>query len=735
MKLQNLIIIFIIIIIPIVLIFTLYLNLETKTILLQTNYDEKLIEAAKEAVESLEINTTEWTNEETATLANQKRKNVENSIKTFITSLSNKFGISGTSNELILNYVPAIVYIMYDGYYIYSPTYVPKTINSDNGVQLYYYRDASADESKVSIYGTQTIGDNLVSGEPMFVLAEGEIGESATYNGVTLTFTTAPTKAAKTYKHVLKTFVPYSKEYVTGDNKYVINYTLDNYVRIYGEDVAREGYIIEDFGDTNKIEFTNDTIPQVKFNGVKIEPEQLTENIAIRDSYSSDVKIENYPYIYYRTGEDESERGKGSIGTSVNKAYYDGEKFFEVNEAYVKVPLRQDGVVGTSKAKYKKLLVCTNTSTGEYIELHQLINGNDDEWYYINSSNEYIRYEKSNEINSKIDKEQDCSAINYYIENNEFNKWLKSVNGLNLNEEGIRDILADKNEVIINNINNNLYLSMKNYSANSKINYELPEITATDWEQALSNVSMIAFLQGNKIGLKTYNNYTVVSSTHNNEYVSDESLYYISNQDYYYHTNNCDQISSNDGSIIDGVYKNTEFKVQRYSYEKKIGDVRESKSGYYYRHNTSDTDSKVMAQCFNCIVNRNKFVKDDVLDNAYLTAYYNAIARERYVLYQNIRLTDSSATTKEAEPLAVIHATSTLGDNRTVTLTITGGSGNYTIDWKYRTSISGLWQNVIPARNQTTYTTNKTYYVQYTVKDTVTQETVINTVTGGADMY
>lgn len=693
MKLQNLIIIFIIIIIPIVLIFTLYLNLETKTILLQTNYDEKLIEAAKEAVESLEINTTEWTNEETATLANQKRKNVENSIKTFITSLSNKFGISGTSNELILNYVPAIVYIMYDGYYIYSPTYVPKTINSDNGVQLYYYRDASADESKVSIYGTQTIGDNLVSGEPMFVLAEGEIGESATYNGVTLTFTTAPTKAAKTYKHVLKTFVPYSKEYVTGDNEYVINYTLDNYVRIYGEDVAREGYIIEDFGDTNKIEFTNDTIPQVKFNGVVMGPEVLTENIAVRDSYSSDVRIENYPYIYYRTGEDESEREKGSIGTSVNKAYYDGEKFFEVNEAYVKVPLRQDGEVGTSKAKYKKLLVCTNASTGEYIELHQLINGNDDEWYYINSSNEYIRYEKSNEINSKIDKEQDCSAINYYIENNEFNKWLRTVNGLNLNEEVIRDILADKNEVIINNINNNLYLSMKNYSANSKINYELPEITATDWEQALSNVSMIAFLQGNKIGLKTYNNYTVVSSTHNNEYVNDETLYYISNQDYYYHAAHCNQINSNDGSIIDGVYKNTEFKVQRYSYDKRIEGASESKSGYYYRHNTSDTDSKVMAQCFNCIVNRNKFEKNDELDNSYLTAYYKAIARERYLLYQNIRLTKSSATIIEVFDVDCEY--NTVGQEVYYTFNINGGKSPYKVDvGGVETQISGNIYNI-----------------------------------------
>lgn len=53
MKLQNLTIIFIIIIIPIILIFTYYLNLQSETITLQTSYDKKLMEATRRGSRSI----------------------------------------------------------------------------------------------------------------------------------------------------------------------------------------------------------------------------------------------------------------------------------------------------------------------------------------------------------------------------------------------------------------------------------------------------------------------------------------------------------------------------------------------------------------------------------------------------------------------------------------------------------------------------------------------------------
>ena len=84
------------------------------------------------------------------------------------------------------------------------------------------------------------------------------------------------------------------------------------------------------------------------------------------------MDIKSYPYIYYRTGENSGD--SGNVGTSVNKAYYDEVKdeFFIVSDSYVKVYLGKDGEVGSKNAKYKKILVCTDNITGEYIELHQL---------------------------------------------------------------------------------------------------------------------------------------------------------------------------------------------------------------------------------------------------------------------------------------------------------------------------------------------------------------------------
>lgn len=698
MKLQNLVIIFIIIIIPIVSIFTLYLNLETKTIRLQTDYDAKLIEATKEAMNAFEINTTEWNNEYSL-LANSKRQDLLSSINVFTTSLSNKLGIGGTSKETILTYIPAMVFIMYDGYYIYAPTYVPQTITNNNGVQLFYYKDSGSEGAKITASATQNIGGVIVSGEPIYYYDSGVVGAVAT--GTTAegeAFTTNIEYAQKTYKHVLKTFVPYTTTY--GD--YTINYTLDNYIRIYGENIKKEGYIIDDFynGGSYRITVPANSISGIKFDGKEILPEVLTENVPVRNSMNEVAQIETYPYIY---------------NSNNDKRYYDSNtnKYFTINKNYIRVDLPET-TVGTTIAEYKKVLVRINTIDSKFIELYQLLNGIDDTWYYIDSTGEYKSYDI---WQPTIAKNQDCSAINYYVEAYEFNRWLNSTSsGLASND--VKNIINNKNQEIINNINTNLNLSMSNYTANSKIDYKLPELTDEDWEQALSNISMITFFQGAKIGLKTYNNYVVVSSTQNNEYVSENSLYYMDSDDEYYHRYGCSLAQSNIG--LDGVYRSTDFKIKSYTY--KI-DGADDYLGYYYKHatiNAGGTNS-ALQECFDCIVNRNNFVEN--ITN-YEQAFYTAIARERYVQIQRTRLTDSNATVYELEELEVLNTISTSGDSKTVALNITGGSGHYTINWKYRVSIASNWLDDSSTTNQTIYTNNKKYDIQYIVTDTVTGETV-----------
>lgn len=529
-------------------------------------------------------------------------------------------GIGGTAKENILNYVPAIVYMMYDGYYIYSPTYVPKTITDSNGKQLFYYENGPKGK-KLTNSAVQTINGKEETGLPIYEAKENAISEefSEGDNKKTITFTMDTNFAKTTYKHVLKTFVPYTTIYSANGQNYVINYTLDNYVRIYGQNETWEGYIIEEYGNGASTKYkvpVNST--EITFNDVKIKPETLSENIAVKNSETGEITVENYKYIY---------------NSSNDKRYYDNGKFFTVNSAYEKVYLSEVDV-NHSLAEYKKLLIKPIENSPEYIELYQLLNKNEGNtsWYYKDSTGKYIKYDN---FTGNVDRDKDCSAINYYVENYLFNCWLKA-KGLKADE-----ILSLRKQSIIDNVNQNLNLAISNYSANSEINYTIPELTEADWEQALSGVSMITFFQGVKVGLKTYNNYSIVTSSENNEYVGEDSLYYIDYQDEFYHRYRCSSTQPNIG--LDGVYKNVEFKAQ--SFEKQDGTTE-----YYYQHGSIDLEGRKssMLQCFDCIVNKNnmkEYTEEKSRKQSYFEEAYNTgLARERYIQMQRTRITDSKAT-------------------------------------------------------------------------------------------
>ena len=115
------------------MILSYYLNLQRDTLELQAIYDTKLSEATKEGIKAFEVNTVDW-----ASKKQNDRSNTMAMINAFMTSLSNNLNISGTAKELMQNYIPAIAVTMYDGYYIYAPTYTPITEENTDGVQLFY---------------------------------------------------------------------------------------------------------------------------------------------------------------------------------------------------------------------------------------------------------------------------------------------------------------------------------------------------------------------------------------------------------------------------------------------------------------------------------------------------------------------------------------------------------------------------------------------------------------------
>lgn len=170
LKLQTLSVIFVLIIVPITMLLSYYIDTQIDTIALQNSYDTKLLNATYDAIVSFELNTV---NNEYSTNAESLRRDIMASINTFNKSLANNFGISGSGKNTILPYVPALVYTLYDGYYIYSP------------------------------------------------IENTKINEKV--------------DTVKTYEHTLKPYVYYTARYTSKPNTdFIINYSLDNYIVVYG---------------------------------------------------------------------------------------------------------------------------------------------------------------------------------------------------------------------------------------------------------------------------------------------------------------------------------------------------------------------------------------------------------------------------------------------------------------------------------------------------------------------
>ena len=141
MKIQDLAIIFIIIILPISLVISIYTQYQIQTVNTQTLYDSKLTAATYDAIRAFQINTT---SSATSDLTNSKTRDLEASVSTFRNSIKSMFSLAGYSDDAVDRYVPALVYTLYDGFYIYSPY---KNIANEDGTPK------NSSESMEGLYG------------------------------------------------------------------------------------------------------------------------------------------------------------------------------------------------------------------------------------------------------------------------------------------------------------------------------------------------------------------------------------------------------------------------------------------------------------------------------------------------------------------------------------------------------------------------------------------------------
>lgn len=243
MKLQNLAVMFIIFVLPVSMVLASYTESRVETLQYQIKYDTSLDQATADAVNAFKINS--YNNDE-SDLVNSKMRNISAAVNTFFTSVADNFSLTGLNKTSIQSYVPAIVFTLYDGYYIYSPytnTWDEETIN--------------------------TVGSN-----------------DATYkNGEDL--------------YGLKPYVYYSVRYSSANYDVVITYSLDSYITIKGKCdgkvVDLKGYLLSDV--------TEDINGNVSYRGIKINTEtNLEENIMIQGDDSPRKlpykKINGVKYYY-----------------------------------------------------------------------------------------------------------------------------------------------------------------------------------------------------------------------------------------------------------------------------------------------------------------------------------------------------------------------------------------------------------------------------------------------------
>lgn len=627
MKLQNMTVIFIIIMIPIIIVVSYYIGLEINTIKMQKDYDVKLQTATQDSIQALEINTVEW-NSASSNLADSKRRDVLAAINTFTTSLANSMGIGGAAKGRVQTYIPAIAYTMYDGYYIYSASPMREQQKDENGLTQF-------DE-------------------------EGNIETKKDADGDT----------KYQYQYVLKPYSPYSARYVNGDIDITVNYTLDNYIRVYGKvgtsdedkSVAKEGYLV--VCDNNELgvdNVTNGKISEIKYRGAEIKPETLKEQV-----YTEGEGIKEYPYIYDQYD---------------NKLYYDSnnENYFSINKNNQKVYLQNALPEGDSGfAIYNRF---RKISIPQYVDrewtvlkIFQILNPDgDNKFYYQDERGAYIEFLltdgeiggiKVEDDGDSIIKDKDFSAINYCVESYVFTQWVTSklsniTVGNMISPDGqynnvdsstqifyiyeknnpdpendsayaISPLAQHKKDVIINTIEKNLaQATAQAKEMNVNYEYRLPQLSYEEWEQALSNVSIIAFMQGMPIGLKYYNNYAIATSTLNKEYLDPDEIYFSGTGDSYYHQRQCGQAI---GSNYVG-YRSIEYVAKSYEITEASGN---KKTEYYYPHDNNDNNDSEL-ECYYCLVNRSTYYPDEVATWSYgsyanwTDSYYNALARERYM--------------------------------------------------------------------------------------------------------
>lgn len=689
MKLQGISVIFALIVLPLILVLSYYIQLQVDTIQKQNEYDKRLLDSTYDAMSAFEINTA---NEDLSSVSDSLRTIIEASTNVFITTLATNFGMSNASKSYLEPYVPAILYTLYDGYYISSPTRTPNVLtdSSGNAVSVGDVGVTVSGSSYVfnEVHTSQESENNCVEcaagtsghvkytdyfnndNKGSYYVKKSELLEDTDYgqllylkDGTTNTYTTNIEEADFDIEHMLKSYISYSARYVNttpgADFDITVVYTLDNYITIEGKVgeayYTKSGYLIPE-----------DII-------------SITSGTDILGYNQEDAKK------YIEAGNDITiEIKDGDVTTGVSNTTISsggGRSYAEIEEDIT----RLNSAYKTTKSYYAQVESADTAGAQAMIDWCAaqgfIVSGSNDEEIkasiYENLENVMANITLDiNNLQYELDK---MSAVSYYVTAQIFSNWVydnlsivkendiveisgqeyKSVNGqeqiiykfdsdnsvfnvvnpnTSLEKNSVTEVDKDsifythKLNVIRNSIQYNLNIAMSTYNDKTVAaeDYGMPVMSNDEWEKILNNVSIVSFMQGYSCGLKTYNNYMIVSSTNNEVSVTLDDIYYIEKSAFNdevteYHRIDCPKLLDIDTGTTNEYIS---FKSKEVKYD-KIYDKTNTAVPYEYDHRNY--------ACYYC-VNDGNYEKTKIFENSTYgnlrKTYYIGVGKARNNLYK-----------------------------------------------------------------------------------------------------
>lgn len=593
MKIQYLAIIFVIIIVPISLIMSAYIQNQIDAIQMQADFDRNLTNATYDAVKGFQINTT---NNKYSSISDSKIRDIEAAVNTFYNTLNTAMVQYSYSVDDVKLYIPALLFTLYDGLYI--------STNYDN----VYSTIGEGEDQKVDIK----------------------------LNG-------------KNYQNGVKPYIYYSAKYrLKNGNIIVVNYTLDNEITVYGDFGDGEGYITRSgyLINPDLVKDIDVNAKTLKYDGVEIGPEALTERlITIEDQERGTTKTDDYVYIFYQNDKiylDHDDAGnplRNDDGTLKIFWYNNYQKTY-VNDFAIRQYATECGMRSTSAFDYyyeaKDFSEWARDKLGD-IELADTLRVEDgitpvgdNVWYTDEQTGEEVPYLSENTGDAKLF---------YADENND-----PMLSGSVFNNHRL--------SIIRKTIETSLNIVISNYKTTTLYDYAMPELTESDWYRILNNVSVVAFMQGMSIGFRPYNNYAIVTNNINKEVVKPENIYIIAKED---GSNNKEYHQPGCKDLIEGVKSGKLTIIGAYpiaSFQRQTVKISENDERYFYYQATG---GDVLTGCYNCIVDATgDYDINDIIDGTIehyedetnilydendikevRATFLKALARERYDLYKS----------------------------------------------------------------------------------------------------